>query len=63
MLERCEKKLPLQYNEPSKSFAVSNPWQRVGMGIMDIPKLEDKYNLQVIAMEYLSRGAEKSQLE
>jgi hypothetical protein len=56
--EQCQKRAPLQYDKPLKSLTVSHVWQRVGMDISYMPKIEDGYHLLVVAWEYLSGWAE-----
>jgi len=61
--ELCGKRAPLRYDEPLKSLTVSHLWQRVGMDISYMPKMEDGYHPLVVARDYLSGWAEAQQLK
>jgi len=56
--KQCEKSAPLRYDEPLKRLTVSHLWQRVGMDISYMPKMEDGYHPLVVARKYLSGWAE-----
>jgi len=58
--EECEKRAPVPYDKCLKRQTVSHLWQRVGMDISYMPKMENGYHLPVVAREYLS-GWEEAQ--
>lgn len=58
MCEQCEDRALLWYDEPLNSQTVRHLWQRVGIDISSMLKIEDGNHQLVIAWDYLSGCAE-----
>jgi len=63
MCDHWEKTALLWYEEHLKCLTVSHLWQRVGMDISYMPKMEDRYHLLIVATEYLSMCSEAGALK